>query len=120
MKIERILQRLASGLRGQLQSVGHQLGRGLVKPETEGLASLRSALSIPVGPDEQVDPQFAAGYRAALDDVLAGFIMASDTARDASRRDGRIPSEIYETKGIPDPEGRVRKIVREDRDGSPR
>ena len=31
-------------------------------------------------------------------------------------KDHPIPADIYETQGPPDPEGRVRKIVREDRD----
>ena len=30
-------------------------------------------------------------------------------------KDGRIPPWIYETKGPPDPEGRLREIVSEDR-----
>lgn len=38
------------------------------------------------------------------------------TVVEPSKRDGRIPPEIYETEGPPDPEGRVRQIVSEERD----
>ena len=32
------------------------------------------------------------------------------------QKDGRIPAWIYETEGPPDPEGRLRQIVNEDRE----
>lgn len=49
-------------------------------------------------------------------EVLEATVLAATPAR---ARNGRVPPEIHETSGPPDPAGRVRQIVREDRDAGP-
>lgn len=77
MKLVRLLERLRSGARATLQSVGQQLGRELAKGSAGELAAVRAGIaSLGQGDD------YSAGYRAALDDLLAGFLLTHESEED--------------------------------------
>lgn len=51
---------------------------------------------------------------ASVSGVVAGYVVMGIKVHQRASS-GRIPASIYETKGPPDPEGSIRKIVSEER-----